>query len=172
VTLLRGEQATWAQPAKPRAIPFTTTADLRAQLKAARDPDAIFHAAAVSDFAFGKVWQRTSAGDLNPIASGKISSLLENLFAELVPTPKIIRELRDWHPNAFLVGWKFEVEGNRESALAQARRQLAECRVNACVANGPAYGEGFAVVSASVQHCHSKEDLFNALLAILPKRAQ
>jgi phosphopantothenate---cysteine ligase (CTP) len=174
VTLLRGEQATWTQAVKAKVVPFTTTTDLRDRLKAAsaKKFEAVFHAAAVSDFVFGKVLERTAAGELIPIKSGKISSRSKNLVAELVPTPKIIAELRDWHPDAFLVGWKFEVDGNRESVLTQARCQLLECRTDACVANGPAYGTGFGVVTAEVRHCDTKEDLFNALETILPKRAR
>ena len=67
VTLLRGFQATW-QPAaqKGRVETFSTTADLRARLQAhARNGvDAVFHAAAVSDFTFGKIWHRSGAGEL------------------------------------------------------------------------------------------------------------
>lgn len=171
VTLLRGEQATWTEEVKAKTIPFTTTTDLRERLKAAASENfgAVFHAAAVSDFAFGKVWQRSLAGDLIPVKSGKISSRLENLFAELVPTPKIIAELRRWYPKALLVGWKYEVEGNRDSVLARARQQIADNRTDACVANGPAYGTGFALVPGN--HCATKEDLFEQLLLILPKRA-
>lgn len=173
VTLVRGEQATWTESVNATIIPFTTTNDLRERLKAAAVEtfDAVFHAAAVSDFAFGKVWQRSPAGELIPIKSGKISSRLEDLLAELIPTPKIIAELRDWYPKALLVGWKFEVEGNRESVLAQARAQIAESRTDACVVNGPAYGAGFGLVSASARHCVTREELFEQLLLIRPKPA-
>jgi phosphopantothenoylcysteine decarboxylase/phosphopantothenate--cysteine ligase len=173
VTLFRGEQATWTEAVKAKVVKFTTTSDLRDGLKAAAadNVQAVFHAAAVSDFGFGKVWQRTATGELVPIKSGKVSSRLDNLFAELVPTPKIIAELRTCYPNAFLVGWKFEVDGDRESVIAQARKQIAENRTDACVANGPAYGEGFGIVTADVQHCVTREELFERLLAILPKRA-
>lgn len=171
VTLLRGEQATWPQSGKARVLPFTTTANLKDQLKSrANGVGAVFHAAAVSDFAFGKIWQRAPGGELKPVKTGKISSRLENVLAELVPTPKIIAELRDWFPNALLVGWKFEVDGGRESALAEARKQIAECRTNACVVNGPAYGAGFELLTTQLRHCGTKEELFEQLAAILPKR--
>lgn len=171
VTLLRAEQATWTEPIKATVIQFTTTSDLRERLKAAHNFDAIFHAAAVSDFAFGKIWQRSATGELIPVEAGKISSRLENLFAELVPTPKVIAELRDWHPKALLVGWKYEVEGDRDSVLTHARKQIEESRTDACVANGPAYGAGFGLVSAAVRHCASQAELFEQLLLIRPKRA-
>ncbi|HKQ39040.1 MAG TPA: phosphopantothenoylcysteine decarboxylase [Verrucomicrobiae bacterium] len=171
VTLLRGEQATWTQTSKARILPFTTTANLRDQLKAAANGvSAVFHAAAVSDFAFGKIWQRAAGGELNPIKAGKISSRLKNVFAELVPTPKILAEMRDWLPQAFLVGWKFEVDGDRDGTIADGRKQMAECRTDACVVNGPAYGVGFGLLTKELHHCARKEDLFQQLAAILPKR--
>jgi len=46
-----------------------------------------------------------------------------------------------------LVGWKYEVDGDRAAVLRAAENQLAECRTNACVANGPAYGPGFGLVT-------------------------
>jgi len=174
VTLLRGEQATWAEQVNAKVVAFTTTNDLRERLKAAaaENYDAVFHAAAVSDFAFGKVCQKSATAELIPIKSGKISSRLENLFAELVPTPNIIAELRTWYPKALLVAWKYEVDGDREAAIAEARKQIADCHTNACVVNGPAYGKGFGVLSGELRHCASKADLFEALMSIFPKPAQ
>lgn len=171
VTLLRGEQSTWREPVNANVVAFTTTNDLRERLKAAVSENygAVFHAAAVSDFAFATVWQRSPEGKLIPIKSGKLSSRLENLFAELVPTPKIISELRDWYATALIVGWKYEVDGGRDSAIAAGRSQIGETRIDACVVNGPAYGMGFGVVREKVQHCADKERLFRA---ICPKPAR
>ncbi len=161
ITLLLGQQATWrGEQAARSVIGFTTTADLRAKFQAlARQPvDAVFHAAAVSDFAFGNIWQRSPEGELIEIQAGKISSRLGPLLAELVPTPKILGELRGWFPGACLVGWKYEVDGDRAGALAQAERQLTETRTDACVANGPAYGPGFGLVTGG-GHCTHLENL-------------
>ncbi len=147
-TLLIGEQATYRGERRAHRVEtFTTTANLRDRLQAlSRGPvDAVFHAAAVSDFTFGKIWHRSPSGEMTEARSGKISTRQGTLMAELVPTPKIIAGLREWYPAAVLVGWKFEVEGGRESVLRMAERQLAECRTDACVVNGPAYGEGFGV---------------------------
>jgi phosphopantothenate---cysteine ligase (CTP) len=172
VTLFRGEQSTWTQSMKARLVAFTTTTDLREKLKAIGKCDAIFHAAAVSDFAFGKVWQRTPAGEVIPVKGGKISSRLDGLFVELVSTPKIIAELRAWFPEAFLVGWKFEVDGDRDQAAESGRKQMAECRTNACVVNGRAYGSGFGVITTHLLHCPAKRELFAQLAAILPKHGR
>src|ERR1043165_6451416 len=45
---------------------FTTTADLRTRLQtfSAQDVDAVFHAAAVSDFTFAGVWEQTADGEM------------------------------------------------------------------------------------------------------------
>jgi phosphopantothenoylcysteine synthetase/decarboxylase len=167
VTLLLGQQATHCAESKAARVErFTTTADLGQRLRThSQQPvDAVFHAAAVSDFAFGKIFTRSTAGRLTEIRSGKISTRQGNLLAELVPTPKLIAELRAWFPNARLVGWKYEVEGDRAAVIALAERQIAECRTDACVANGRAYGRGFGLVTvAGCRHVPDPIGLYAAL---------
>ncbi len=176
VTLLLGEISVWAGEQSARTVErFSTTADLRTRLQrlAGTPVDAVFHAAAVSDFAFGQVWQRSAAGELTPLAAGKLSTRAGSLLAELVPTPKIIAELRDWFPGAILAGWKFEVDGGREQALVAAARQMRDCHTDACVINGPAYGAGFGLMTAitPTQELADRPVLFNALANLLSKRA-
>ena len=168
VTLLLGESATCKGDCTAAAVKtFSTTADLRAKLKSfsGKKVDAIFHAAAVSDFTFGKMFTRDAAGKLKPFKpSKKISTRGENLFVELAPTPKIIAELRGWFPRAKIFGWKFAADGGRADALRAARKQIADCATDFCVANGPAYGRGFNLVSAGGQkHFAALEKLFAAL---------
>lgn len=150
VTLLVGEQATFQGNRKANRVEvFSTTADLQGwfQALAGGRVDAVFHAAAVSDFCFGKVFVRTAGGELEEIRSGKLTTRQGPVLAELVPTPKLIAELRDWYPRAKLVGWKYEVDGDRESVIAAGARQLHECLTDVCVANGPAFGVGFGLVT-------------------------
>ncbi len=168
VTLLIGQQAVWrGERHCHQAITFTTTADLRGRLETltSQPIDAIFHAAAVSDFGFGKIWRRSSRGELHEVQAGKVSTRQGTLLAELVPTPKIISDLRRWFPQARLVGWKYEVDGDRPGAIRLAREQVAECLTNACVANGPAYGSGFGLVKkdGEWQHLPDTSALFEAL---------
>jgi phosphopantothenoylcysteine decarboxylase/phosphopantothenate--cysteine ligase len=86
------------------------------------------------------------------------------LLAELVPTPKIIAELRGWFPRARIAGWKFEVDGARADALRAARKQIADYSTDACVANGPAYGKGFGLVTAGRRkHFSTADELFAGL---------
>ena len=172
VTLLIGEQATYGGERKAQRVEqFTTTANLLEKFKllAAQEVGAVFHAAAVSDFTFGKIWLRSPTGELSEIKSGKISTRQGTLMAELVPTPKIIAELRTLFPVAKLVGWKYEVEGDRASVLAAAENQLRDCRTDACVANGPAYGPGFGVVASPAQCAHARDagSLFAALEGLI-----
>lgn len=153
VTLLRGESATWLASAALEAgvevASFGSAADLRRRLahEAAQRADAVFHAAAVGDFSFGRVWRRDAGGGLVELQAGKFSTRDGSLLAELVPTPKLLAELRDWFSHAWLVGWKYEVDGGRETVLEQARRQLRDSRTDACVVNGPAYGPGFGILA-------------------------
>jgi phosphopantothenoylcysteine decarboxylase/phosphopantothenate--cysteine ligase len=128
-----------------RVIPFTTTEDLRScleRLSKEERIDAIFHAAAVSDFYL------PSGG------SGKIPTSSGSLTLTLEPIPKLLPRLRDWFPSAMIAGWKFEAGGDREEALAAGRAQIATCRTDTCVVNGPSYGDGFGVLSKSGQLTH------------------
>jgi len=168
VTLLIGEQATHCgERCAQRIETFSTTNNLRERLQAlSRNPaDAVFHAAAVSDFMFGKIWVRSLDGELNEIKSEKISTRAGTLLAELVPTPKIITELRDWYPKAKLIGWKYEVEGDRADVLRAVDKQMSECRTDACVANGSAYGPGFGLVTGQgrCENHQGADSLFVAL---------
>ncbi len=167
VTLLLGEQATWSgQRRAQKVINFSSTADLQEKLKSlSKNPvNGVLHAAAVGDFMFSKVWKRDAEGKLQELSSDKFSTRDGALLAELVPTPKLIGQLHDWFPKSQVVGWKYEVEGKREDALAAAQMLLDETKISACVANGPAYGDGFGLVAASGQrHFAGTAGLFSAL---------
>jgi phosphopantothenoylcysteine decarboxylase/phosphopantothenate--cysteine ligase len=172
VRLLLGHYSTSRAEAEvARTQIFTTTRDLgqRLQSLSGQKVDAVFHAAAVSDFGFGKVWSRRADGQLEERKSAKLSTRDGTLLAELVPTPKIIAELRAMFPAALLVGWKYELEGDRASVIDRALSQIVECRTDACVANGRAYGEGFGLVrgSGNVAHLADRPALFAALAAMI-----
>ncbi len=169
VALLLGEMATYAGHRRAQHVSvFSTTADLHKRLQslAAKRVEAVFHAAAVSDFAFGRILTPNESAKLVEIkAVKKISTRQAKLLVELVPTPKIIVGLRGWFPRARIVGWKFEADGGRADALNAAKRQIAECSTDLCVANGPAYGEGFGLVAREGKPLHlaSGPLLFEAL---------
>jgi phosphopantothenoylcysteine decarboxylase/phosphopantothenate--cysteine ligase len=168
VTLLIGESATYASARKAKSVQvFSTTADLCAKLKSfsGKRVHAIFHAAAVSDFGFGKIFAQNEKGEFIQLkASKKISTRAGDMLVELVPTPKIIAELRRWFPQTCIVGWKFEANGKRTNAIGAAQRQMVDCATDACVANGPAYGPGFGLVADGGQkHFADAKKLFAAL---------
>jgi len=168
VTLLFGAQSTYAGDRRARQVEtFSTTGDLQKKLQShsGKRVEAVFHAAAVSDFAFGKVWERTASGELNELKAGKISTRHGTLLAELVPTVKIISHLKTWFPHAQITGWKYEVDGDRKSVLEAAQKQLAENHTDQCVANGPAYGDGFGLLNrnGSSVHMENRNALFETL---------
>ena len=142
VIALRGTGAT-ASPIplandKIRLISFTTTEDLRQALeKLANETriNAVYHAAAVSDFF------------LPGAGTGKIPTKEGALTLTLEPTPKLLPNMRSWFPDARITGWKFEASGNKEEALAAALNQISACATDACVVNGPSYGEGFGLLT-------------------------
>ena len=148
VTCFKGVAATTQQSAEPaRVVTFTTNDDLAAQLRALPGRggiSAVFHAAALADFKIE--WARDG--------QRKISSRAGAVTLTLVPSGKVIRELRELFPQARLVGWKYELDGTRPDALAKAERQLAENRTDVCVINGLAYGRGFGVCAAGQPPVH------------------
>ena len=172
VRLLLGHYSTWRTEAESKRTQiFTTTKDLSQRLESLgrESIGAVFHAAAVSDFAFGKVFTRRADGQLEELRSAKIPTRGGPLLAELTPTPKIIADLRKWFPRALLVGWKYELEGDRPAVIGRAERQIAECLTDACVANGRAYGEGFGWITASGPSAHlpDRDALFAQLAQCL-----
>jgi phosphopantothenoylcysteine synthetase/decarboxylase len=176
ITLLIGEHATYRGEIVAQKVErFSTTSDLEQRLRSLSKSsvDAIFHAAAVSDFKFGKVWLRSGENQLVEATAGKLSTRQGSLLAELLPTPKIILQLRDWYPSARLVGWKFEVDGDQTQVIRLARQQISEAHTDACVANGPAYGAGFGLVTANSQilHAQDKAALFPALKTLIETKS-
>jgi len=142
VILLKGSGATWRESGEGVfSQPFDTNADLLEHLKGTPDREgiaAVFHAAALCDF---QVRKTSHAG--SSAVPGKIPSQLDQLVIELEPAPKVLAELRALFPQSLLVGWKYEVDGDRASAIQKAWRQIIDNRSNACVVNGRAYGSGF-----------------------------
>ena len=168
VTLLIGESATYPGERRAQTVKsFSTTADLQAKLQAfsGKKVDAIFHAAAVSDFAFGQIFLEKKTGTFTALkAVRKISTRQGSLLVELVPTPKILAALRGWFTRTKIIGWKYEADGKRAAAIHAAEQQLADCATDFCVANGPAYGNGFNLVSAGRrQHFATSGNLFATL---------
>ena len=174
VELLLGELASWrAERPAYKVTTFSTTENLATSLQAlaAADLHAVFHAAAVSDYRFGRMYSRTPQGELMEIQAGKIATRDGLVMAELVPTMKIIRGLRQWYPRALLVGWKYEVDGDRAAVITKAQAQIKECSTDLCIANGPAYGLGFGVIGSDgrCDHVRAPQELYTRLESMLMK---
>jgi phosphopantothenate---cysteine ligase (CTP) len=106
--------------------------------------DAVFHVAALSDFGVAEL--SIPGGQAR---AAKISSDSGFLQLRLVPKPKLILELRELFANAYIVGWKFELEGTPEDVVQEGIRQIQLNRTNACVINGAAFGPGFGFCTAN-----------------------
>ena len=149
VICLRSLTATYPLPdGIATMIPFLTNDDLERELKklsAEKNIAAIFHAAALCDYRVEKV---TSSND-QPLAFGKIPTGLGPLTMRLQPTHKLIASLREWFPTSLLVGWKYEVDGTIDDAVARAREQVKKYQLDASIANGKAFGAGFEFIPAT-----------------------
>lgn len=172
VCLLLGESATWRNSVSAVTVEnFSTTASLAEHFQnhATDKRVAIFHAAAVSDFTSAGIHERDTQGRLTPLSNSKFTTRGGNLWVELCPTPKILPQLRTWFPNALIVGWKYETDGTRDDVLARVARQFQESNNDLCVANGPAYGDGFGLVlpSGKVTPLPDRAQLFAALAGYL-----
>lgn len=161
VVCCRGVSATCAIPlVDVETITFTTNDDLLEALRAQRGSDvgAVFHVAALADFRVKKI--------VGAEGEAKFSSRAGEITITLAPATKLIGELRPIFPAAKIVGWKYELDGTRDEAIAKARAQLVTNASDACVVNGAAYGDGFGfcVGSAEPEHFASKEQLCDALM--------
>jgi phosphopantothenate---cysteine ligase (CTP) len=148
VTCFKGVAATTKECAAPATlVTFSTNEDLHTQLasvQARQGIGAIFHAAALADFKI--FWARAG--------QRKISSRAGAVTLELVPSNKVIHELRGLFPNAKIAGWKYELDGTPEDVAAKAARQIAENRTDVCIMNGAAYGRGYGVYAANSERQH------------------
>jgi phosphopantothenoylcysteine decarboxylase/phosphopantothenate--cysteine ligase len=168
VVCLKGEMATSAKPLAEavKLRRFATNDDLFVKfqaLAAEGGADAILHAAALCDYEVDAVLD----ADGREQHSAKIPSRAGALTLRLRPARKVLPALRELFPHARIVGWKYELVGAREDALAAGARQLAEARTDLCVVNGAAYGSGFGVLepSGALTHARASEELCARLLA-------
>ena len=151
VICLKGEGSTHpgaVRAARPEI--FATNDDLAQHLESigrAESIDVIFHAAALCDYRVERVLNASGEA----MSSAKFVTRDGRLHLVLAPALKVLPRMRGWFPDARIVGWKYELAGPREDAFAKAWNQLRDCQTDACVLNGAAYGDGFALCHAGGQ---------------------
>ncbi|MDZ4742414.1 MAG: phosphopantothenoylcysteine decarboxylase [Verrucomicrobiota bacterium] len=161
VTLLLGELATYHCAALDNTgdagheqmgkkgleiVRFTTADDLLALFtKRKGQAGAIFHCAAVGDFKVASV--RDEQG--RPLPYGKIPTNHPKVFIEMQPTVKILPRLRKLYPESRIIGWKYEVDGNQDTAIKKGREQIKTSATDGCVVNGPAWGKGYGFLNTT-----------------------
>jgi phosphopantothenoylcysteine synthetase/decarboxylase len=155
VLCLRGEMAVYPNPREVNVMPFTTNASLLGLLeRLPTQPAAVFHAAALCDFLVHEIEGSNR--------ERKIPSSVAEVRLILRPAEKLLPRLRALFPQAIIVGWKYELDGSREEAVARARGQLDSAHTDACVVNGTSYGAGFGFLargSEKAHHLHTKIEL-------------
>lgn len=115
-----------------RCIPVETNAQvsdtLRKLLKSGRY-DVVIHAMAVLDF--------------QPVVvrKGKTKTKKGNWNLRLVPTPKIINQIKKWDPKIFLVGFKLEVGASQNTLLKSAHNLIRQTKADLVLANQLTEGE-------------------------------
>lgn len=148
VFCLKGEGSTYPVAVRAaRLETFTTNNDLAQRLESIsrlENIDTVFHAAALCDYRVDEVLNAEGEA----MSSPKFATRDGRLHLVLAPAMKVLPKLRDWFPDARIVGWKYELAGSRDDAFAKAWKQLRDCATDACVLNGGAYGEGFALCRA------------------------
>jgi phosphopantothenoylcysteine decarboxylase/phosphopantothenate--cysteine ligase len=160
VTLLLSEMASYRNSIKAKTIiPFGTGNSLLQHLQTLSQENhlAVLHAAALSDF---KIHQMQDSQN-RTLDHEKIPSDIPEIKVVLRPAPKVIRQLRGLFPHSKLVGWKYELEGEKADALQKGGHQILACKTDACVVNGKAYGEGygFCTANSEILHLDSAEKL-------------
>ncbi|MDD5109163.1 MAG: phosphopantothenoylcysteine decarboxylase [Candidatus Omnitrophica bacterium] len=84
---------------------------------------AVIHTAAVSDYRTKKIIQC------------KVSSLRKSWKLNLVPTEKLINNLKIYQPQLFTVGFKFEPNTNKNKLIEKGRILQEQANLNLVVAN-------------------------------------
>jgi phosphopantothenoylcysteine synthetase/decarboxylase len=167
VFCFKGSGATHPDPSSASQLAHFDTNDdlleLLTRTSAQHDIAAVFHVAALCDYRVKRVTDHQGRG----CNSAKIASRSGALTIELEPATKVISKMRELFPSSILVGWKYELVGKREDALAKAGRQMEENFTDACVVNGRAFGVGFAVVEqdSNLHESGDKPKLVNFLAA-------
>ena len=107
----------------------------------------------------------------------KISSYEPNLTVKLTLTPKLISHLREWYPNAILVGFKLLENVSKEYLMEIAKKLCIKNRMDYIIANDlhdlrQGTHLSFLVNSDGYQNVefHSPEDIYGATKRLIFKK--
>ena len=127
--------------------------------------DAILLPAALPDYELHQVL----GPDNHPLLNKKWPGSLPKILIELRPSSRVLPTLRSKAPKAKIIGWKWEAGSNPEEAISAAQQQCLNCKTNASVLNGPAYGKGYLLIPAEGKTvpCDNAQALGEALLQFL-----
>lgn len=151
VVCFRSEAATYPAPSGADVRSFSTNDSLAVSLRSLnREPAVVLHAAALCDFVLESI-EGAEGTD-------KLSSRTGSIRLTLRPAEKVLPQIRTWFSSARIIGWKYELDGTREQAIARAANQIQTARTDACVLNGTAYGPGFGLLTPDnvVEHFPDK----------------
>lgn len=125
VTLIEGPVAKPLEAKSLRVLKFRYYHELSALLKKEliKKYDICIHAAAVADY------------KLKRTAKAKLRSGRRSLRLDLVPTKKIINQIRRINPDLFLVGFKLEPGLNKATAVTKTRGVFKDGKCDLVVAN-------------------------------------
>lgn len=87
------------------------------------NPDVIILAAAVSDYG------------VDNYVDGKIRTKDSDMVIKLKPLPKVISKVKEWAPNAYLVGFKLLVDSTDEELVYYAEKSVKDNKCDMVVAN-------------------------------------
>ena len=185
-----------------RSIPIETTQDMYLALKqeSKNEYDLVIHSSAVGDYKpeFSFRMEDLAKELVDAIASGqtteeeilsiltnpsckvdddtKISSYEPHLTVKLTLTPKLISNLRNWYPNATLVGFKLLENVTKEHLLEVARKLCDKNNMDYIIANDLAdlrQGQhlSFLVNKDGYQNTefHSPEDIYQKTKSFIQK---
>ncbi|OGK21272.1 hypothetical protein A3C23_02050 [Candidatus Roizmanbacteria bacterium RIFCSPHIGHO2_02_FULL_37_13b] len=133
VLLLRASSAVKSRHPIPEVI-FENSMQLSKLIKeSVQNYDIIFHTAAVSDFAPKKIY-------LQKMDSSK------NYVLNLIPQNKIIRQIKKFNPNIYLVAFKATYKSSKDEMINKANQLLADTQADAILVNDLAKsGVGFRI---------------------------
>ncbi|MFC1510343.1 phosphopantothenoylcysteine decarboxylase [Candidatus Omnitrophota bacterium] len=121
--------------------------------------DIIIHAAAVSDYKCKRP------------SKTKISSHEKSLTLDLVPTQKIITQIKKWNPNCLLVGFKLESTMNLKVAQAKTEALVKSAKCDFVIANSVSGAQYKSYLLNNRAEClgesSSKQDLARQLKTTL-----